>query len=438
MEKTCLVICKKSENKIFKGMNFPFAIKNDLLKAFKYIFKHPRVVVVITENFAKYHRLALPALIWLSNEKKIPPLIMYSDKNFTFSEIIVANRANLKEVVSNIANYLKDDDSLGISNIFNNFLLLNTFEMLNQILRKKETDKKTIFNNFSELLEIALLPAGLAIGEKDNDKTTLYISQNSFIDIQTFKNILIKNNISRDNLDIKSNVKAQVYTKEYLKGMKTYFIQKNELFLIAIFSKKQIKNEKDIESLLKILFEKIEELIIISNNEIREYQISITDYLTGIYNRRFFEEILNKELNISKRKKAPLSILMLDIDFFKNINDTYGHKVGDEVLVSLCKLVTKLLRKSDIFARIGGEEFGILLPYTDEKGANYLAERIRTTVENETFIIDKHKINFTISIGLLTGINVERLDYDTIFKLADDALYEAKRSGRNKTISKIF
>lgn len=435
---TCLVICKQSENEIFKGMNLPIEIKNDLLTAFKYIFKHLRVVVVITENFAKYHRLALPALIRLSNEKKIPPLIMYSDKNYTFSEIIVANLANLEEVVSNIANYLEDDDSVEISNIFSNFLLLNTFEMLNHILRKKETDKKTIFNNFAELLEIALLPAGLAIGEKDNDKTTLYISQNSFIDIQTFKNILIENNISTDNLDIKSNVKAQVYTKEYLKGMKTYFIQKNELFLIAIFSKNQINNEKDIENLLRILFEKIEELILISNIEIREYQISITDYLTGIYNRRFFEEILNKELNLSKRKKAPLSMLIFDIDFFKNINDTYGHKVGDEVLIFLCKLVTKLLRKSDIFARIGGEEFGILLPYTDEKGANYLAERIRTTVENETFIIDKHKINFTISIGLLTGINVERLDYDTIFKMADDALYEAKRSGRNKTISKIF
>ncbi|MCB4204440.1 GGDEF domain-containing protein [Deferribacterales bacterium Es71-Z0220] len=440
MLKNCIIICKKSENKLFKTLCPDSVIKNSLLTAFRYVFNNSGIIVVVTEGFVQVNSLVLPPLIRLSKLKNIPPLIMVSEKNYTYSDIIVTNINNLKETIFHMGTFLNNYDPIISSNIFNDFLMLNSFEMLNQILREKQTDKSNIYKKCTELMEIALLPAGLAIGETINNETTLFISQNSFVDIQTFKNILSSNKIPTENLTIQNNEKSKAheYTKIYLKDTQTYFIKKNDLFLVTIFSKEQIKDETYMTNLLNKLFEKIEEVIHISSTTIREHRISITDYLTGIYNRRFFDEILNKELILSKRKKMPLSLLLFDIDFFKRINDSYGHTIGDGVLTSLCKLVAKLLRKSDIFARIGGEEFAILLPDTDEKGGYYLAEKIRATVENETFIIDKYKIKFTISIGLLTGINVDKLDYNTIYKLTDDALYEAKKRGRNRTINRVF
>jgi len=440
MLKTCLIICKKSENKLFKTLCPGSVIKNSLLTAFKYIFTDLSLIVVVTEGFVQENRLVLPPLIRLSQIKNISPLIMVSEKNYTYSDFIVTNITNLKTTILHMDTYLKNYKQKNNSNIFNDFLILNLFEMLNQILMDKETDKINVFKRCTELTEVALLPAGLAIGETINNQTTLFISQNSFVDIQTFKNVLKTNKIPVENLNIQNNnkSKAHEYTKAYLDNMQTYFIKNNELFLVVIFNKNQIKHEGHMTNLLNKIFEKIEEVIYINSTILREHYVSITDYLTGIYNRRFFDEILNKEIILSKRKKMPLSLLLFDIDFFKRINDTYGHTVGDRVLTSLCSLVTKLLRKSDIFARIGGEEFAILLPDTNEKGAHYLVEKIRATVENETFIIDKQKIKFTISIGLLTVINVDKIDYDTIYKLTDDALYEAKKRGRNRTISKVL
>ncbi|MEA2098858.1 MAG: diguanylate cyclase [Campylobacterota bacterium] len=161
--------------------------------------------------------------------------------------------------------------------------------------------------------------------------------------------------------------------------------------------------------------------------------LASTDSMTKLYNRRYFTEISKNILNISKRDEAELSILILDIDKFKNINDTFGHKTGDDVIIALAKMLQDSSRESDIISRWGGEEFVILLPNTKLKSAITLSEKIRKNVENLIiFTEDNKELKFTISIGV-SAIDKEN---DTIINdainRADKALYEAKESGRNR------
>jgi len=160
------------------------------------------------------------------------------------------------------------------------------------------------------------------------------------------------------------------------------------------------------------------------------------DPLTQLLNRRAFREFLLKGMTLARRHKLPLSLVMTDIDYFKSVNDTYGHKAGDEVLKCFAKILKKSSRTEDTIARFGGEEFIILLPNTTIGSALLFAERLREKVENVP--IPKISINITASFGI-----TEFLISDTeesFLKRADDALYEAKRAGRNRCITdpKIF
>ncbi len=159
--------------------------------------------------------------------------------------------------------------------------------------------------------------------------------------------------------------------------------------------------------------------------------LSITDPLTGAKNRRFFTETTQKEIERSKRYKASLSLLLLDIDFFKKINDTYGHAAGDQVLKEFVASIEPALRNSDIFCRIGGEEFSILLVETDLKLAKNIAERIRALVEDLEVCFDTKIIRFTVSVGL-SQLLIDDDNFDKLMKRTDDALYQAKKAGRNQ------
>lgn len=167
----------------------------------------------------------------------------------------------------------------------------------------------------------------------------------------------------------------------------------------------------------------------------RHYQefktLSRHDPLTKIRNRRAFFELSEHIFSITKRTKQPLSLIMIDIDNFKKINDTYGHIIGDEILIHLVDSINTLIRKSDIFARFGGEEFIILLPETDLSGAVELCEKIRTYIENTSFSDGEVSIHFTISIGT-SEFKDENLLRELIQK-ADGALYQSKLNGRNQT-----
>lgn len=188
-------------------------------------------------------------------------------------------------------------------------------------------------------------------------------------------------------------------------------------------------NQTEIEQDRFRLGEKNEELQ--RANEILS-QLSITDGLTKLHNHRYFQDHLTREIKRVSRTKAPLSLILIDIDDFKMLNDTHGHAAGDEVLVSLAAIMNDSARESDLIARYGGEEFVILMPNTDLPGAVHLAEKIRMAVETTRLIIgDSMKpIDITISLGvaLFDG------DRRAFFTNADKALYEAKAAGKNCVI----
>ena len=184
--------------------------------------------------------------------------------------------------------------------------------------------------------------------------------------------------------------------------------------------------------------------------------LASTDPLTGLANRRVFMTRLEENLSIWKRRDTPVSILLLDIDRFKLLNDTYGHQAGDAVLVSLSKLLKDSLRDIDLPARLGGEEFAILLPGEELEGALILAERLRMAIEQEAVAFGGRHLNYTSSFGVIslptqTGIsemdtkvveNVTMLKSrentdvaDILYSLVDAALYRAKEAGRNRYVS---
>ena len=156
-----------------------------------------------------------------------------------------------------------------------------------------------------------------------------------------------------------------------------------------------------------------------------------TDMLTGIDNRRYFERRAKKTISDHTNNEQPISLLMLDIDHFKAINDTYGHDVGDEVLKKMSDVCKTVLRSNDLFARYGGEEFIALLPNTPQKSAQLIAERLRQKIEQASVIVQGHEpIYFTASIGV-TLIDYDNCTFNDAIKQADIALYAAKSAGRN-------
>jgi diguanylate cyclase (GGDEF)-like protein len=164
-------------------------------------------------------------------------------------------------------------------------------------------------------------------------------------------------------------------------------------------------------------------------------QYATLDALTNLNNRRQFETRLGQEISITKRQGKPLCAMMIDIDFFKSVNDTYGHSAGDEVLRSVANIIKQALRESDIPARYGGEEFAVLLPFTHIDEAKIVGERLRKSIEDASITINQgleneKLIKVTISMGLAEFNSVET--GEALFDRADKALYCAKTNGRNQ------
>ncbi len=161
--------------------------------------------------------------------------------------------------------------------------------------------------------------------------------------------------------------------------------------------------------------------------------LSITDDLTRIFNRRYFNQRFEREIQRAQRYNRALSIIMVDIDFFKQFNDTYGHLVGDEVLRNTARVLEKNLRQADIVARFGGEEFVILLPETNKSKARRVAEKLRSAVEKHRFKAEgnEEKLQITVSLGV-ASFPEDSLKAENILAHADKALYMAKAAGRNQ------
>ena len=185
--------------------------------------------------------------------------------------------------------------------------------------------------------------------------------------------------------------------------------------------------------------EKIETLI----QEVQRYkELSLTDYLTGLFNKRYFQSRFVEEVTRARRSSYDLSLIFCDIDYFKRINDRFGHHIGDEVLRTTAQILSgsidelniiSRLRKSDIIARYGGEEFVVILPETGKTGAAIAAERLRKKIENHTFTLHGEKVHITMSFGV-AELSPTDEDHTEIIKNADYAMYKAKNSGRNRVV----
>ncbi|HIJ58118.1 MAG TPA: diguanylate cyclase [Deltaproteobacteria bacterium] len=170
--------------------------------------------------------------------------------------------------------------------------------------------------------------------------------------------------------------------------------------------------------------------------------LAITDTLTGCYNRTFMDEHLPKEIKRAIRYKHPISLIMLDIDHFKQVNDTYGHQAGDEVLKELVRSINRSIRYDvDWVARYGGEEFLVVFPETDFERAELLAERLRRDISQNTIRFKEKEIRITASFGV-TGFTssdtLKKVSYEAMISLADKSLYQAKEEGRNRVVGRAI
>ncbi|WP_413701256.1 GGDEF domain-containing protein [Psychromonas sp. KJ10-10] len=173
--------------------------------------------------------------------------------------------------------------------------------------------------------------------------------------------------------------------------------------------------------LQRIVAERTEALRLISN----------TDPLTNIANRRFLYEKGEIELTRNQRYNTSLALLMIDCDFFKKVNDTYGHLIGDKVLQHLCRTFEKVIRSIDFLARYGGEEFVILLPNSNQVGAIEMAKRIQQTLKNSPLVVDELSLSVTISIGIAITDDPSTT-FEGLLDEADHALFLAKKNGRDR------
>jgi len=163
------------------------------------------------------------------------------------------------------------------------------------------------------------------------------------------------------------------------------------------------------------------------------YRLMTFDGLTGAHNKRYFHETLEREVSRSKRYDRGLSLVLFDIDHFKRVNDTYGHIAGDAVLRQLAALVRANIRREDIFSRVGGEEFSLILPEASREEAHSVAEKIRRLVESSEVMFDAVAIPITISLG---ACELESQDGpEALYAKADALLYRAKQAGRNRVVS---
>ncbi|MFT7581760.1 MAG: two-component system cell cycle response regulator [Myxococcota bacterium] len=163
------------------------------------------------------------------------------------------------------------------------------------------------------------------------------------------------------------------------------------------------------------------------------YEAAVRDGLTGLYNKRFFNDRLDSEMAYAKRHKQPLSLLLFDVDHFKRVNDTAGHPAGDALLTHIGRLVTKLSRSEDVVARFGGDEFAVIGRGLDAPSISVFAERIRTAVAETPLVFEEETLPITLSVGVasLSG-NELVMDKDALLDAADKALYAAKRAGRDQ------
>lgn len=200
------------------------------------------------------------------------------------------------------------------------------------------------------------------------------------------------------------------------------------------FSEKELKVCQIISSMAAVALNNARLFNIIKEEKDLLEKMAVTDDMTRLYNHRFFIKRLKEEFKRAERYGTPLSCTMIDIDNFKNINDTYGHQTGDIILQDVAKVIKKCVRETDVVARYGGEEFAVILPHTGGEDAFNLANRMRNAVKNFRSDILGADVSITVSIGVSTYPHPEVRSMDNLVSRADAGLYQAKGSGKDKVM----
>lgn len=213
-------------------------------------------------------------------------------------------------------------------------------------------------------------------------------------------------------------------------------ITSNSLYMAQNCTMLPLATEQHEQPLICILIEDATDAFVyqqhLSRTLIELEKANRQDGLTKVQNRRYWEEQLKQELHRAQRYQHPLSLILFDLDKFKDLNDKYGHLGGDFVLVELASFISSLLRDSDLLGRYGGEEFGIILPDTGLAGAEEVAERICSAVADYPMLFNQQTIRASVSMGVAEFSPKQHFLHDDLIRCADMALYNAKRSGRNR------
>ncbi len=233
----------------------------------------------------------------------------------------------------------------------------------------------------------------------------------------------------RLNLQTYTNLPETLYIHFYPVDDKILILGNVNMLEIEQLRKQLISTSSELNSVNRQLQKKNAQL---EQATAQLEEMARTDPLTKLSNRRAFYESIVKEVIRFERNKRPFSIVMMDIDHFKKVNDTYGHDCGDYVLVTISNLIRSEIRKQDLLGRWGGEEFIMLLPDTDTKGACKLAEKIRTNIEKADFKYFKYSFTVTLTFGVCEF--TQQYKIKECITYADQALYQGKKSGRNKVI----
>lgn len=304
-----------------------------------------------------------------------------------------------------------------VKNIKEGFALVKSNEVYGYIDATATIGYSIDKNEMYDLKIIGKLPLGydLSYGVIKNEPLLFNIIEKAVDNISTDE----RNRIYRKWIAVEHE-----RVTDYSLVWKILFIALFFILLIGYWNAKVIRAKKELEKANELL--KLAKIEIENKNDILE-KLAATDKLTNIYNRTKLDELLDLEINRSIRFRSPFGFILLDVDYFKTVNDTFGHLVGDRVLIEFSNLIKKFIRETDYFGRWGGEEFVLIVPRTNEESLLNFSEKLREKIETHEFEVVGSK---TASFGI-TLFN-ENDDKTTVVKRADDALYKAKKSGRNR------
>ncbi len=360
------------------------------------------------------------------NKLEVPTPQNLTEALDTITEMIKLAKEKLdfvpKETIERIKEYLKDL----IVQIGSHHIPDDAKFIIDTILSRIEEDKKALFNPeiYRRIQDIILER------EKELEIERAKVREKLKLVIKSIVDSL--NSLSDSETSIVSTLNAHVTDIENIAQLDNIDEITEKLSQLSRDLKSTIvKVKREINKTRKEL-EKSAQTINHLKEELEKLkEKTIIDELTQILNRRGIMEFLTREYARSKRFKSPLSVLMIDIDDFKKVNDTYGHTVGDKVLKTIAQILKTKLRATDVVGRYGGEEFLVVLPETDLQAALTVAEKLRTEVAKKTFKYKDQVFKVTISLGaaqLKEGESIEEL-----INRADQALYTSKRSGKNRT-----